>query len=271
MTHHAATEYPRTRLLGVSVDCVSESESVHWICNRAISGRGGFVITVNLDHLRRYRLDESYQSLVESADLVVADGMPLVWASRIRGQPYLPERVAGSTMCLQLCEEAANRGIPIFLLGGDPGIAERAAQILVQQYPELRISGTYCPPFGFERDPASMNRLTDAIAIDPPMIVLVALGSPKQERLIGQLREHYQKHCWMGVGISLSFIAGDVARAPVWMQRVGLEWAHRLAQEPRRLFARYIIYGIPWGFVLLSSALINRFRILRPSPDSKEQ
>lgn len=219
-------------------------------------------MTANLDHLRRCRRDSSYACIVAGADLVVADGMPLVWASRIRGRPYLPERVAGSSMTLGLCEEAVRYRASVFLLGGDPGVAERAAATLVARYPGLCIAGHYCPPFGFESDAALMEELRNEVAAAEPDIVLVALGSPKQERLIEQLREVFPAICWMGVGISLSFVTGDVARAPLWMQRTGLEWFHRLVQEPRRLFARYVIHGVPWFFVLLLNAALQRFKIL---------
>jgi N-acetylglucosaminyldiphosphoundecaprenol N-acetyl-beta-D-mannosaminyltransferase len=107
-----------------------------------------------------------------------------------------------------------------------------------------------------------MEELRNEVAAAEPDIVLVALGSPKQERLIEQLREVFPAICWMGVGISLSFVTGDVARAPLWMQRTGLEWFHRLVQEPRRLFARYVIHGVPWFFVLLLNAALQRFKIL---------
>lgn len=247
----------RTELLGVGLDCVTESEAIDWVCDRAGTS-GGFVVTANLDHLRRCRIDQEYAGLVEQADLVVADGMPLIWASRVRGEPRLPERVAGSTMCLGLCASAAARGLSVFLLGGDPGVAERASTVLKQRYSGLRVVGTYCPPFGFEKDPVRMNELQESVVSADPDLILVALGSPKQERLIQQLMPLIPRACWMGVGISLSFITGDVARAPRWMQRFGLEWVHRLAQEPRRLFSRYVVHGIPWGIYLLACAGTER-------------
>lgn len=254
----------RTHLFAVGIDCVTQTQSVEWICRRAGEGRGGFVVTVNLDHLRRCKKDASYARLVGGADLVVADGMPLIWASRVQGAPLLPERVAGSSMMVELCARAADRGLSIFLLGGDAGVADRAADVLRDRHPEIRIAGTYCPPFGFENDPAETARIESALTDSNPAIVLVALGSPKQERLIERMRSTLPHACWMGVGISLSFITGDVTRAPRWVQRLGLEWVHRLVQEPRRLFQRYIIHGIPWGIRLLAHASLNRFRPAQP-------
>lgn len=249
----------KVELLGVAFDCVTEDEAVDWICSRSASGQGGFIVTANLDHLRRCRTDPTYANLVAMADLVVADGMPLIWASRLRGKPSLPERVAGSTLVLRLCAAAAHRNIQIFLLGGDPSVAERAACKLLKEYPQLVIAGAHCPPFGFENDLQKMSDIKSALSEVNPGIILVALGSPKQERLIEEIRHLHPAACWIGVGISLSFVAGDVARAPIWMQNCGLEWAHRLGQEPRRLFARYILHGIPWGLKLLSLSLFDRF------------
>jgi N-acetylglucosaminyldiphosphoundecaprenol N-acetyl-beta-D-mannosaminyltransferase len=248
----------KIELLGVAFDCVTEEEAVNWICSRSESGQGGFIVTANLDHLRRCRIDPTYAQMVANADLVVADGMPLIWASRLRGKPDLPERVAGSTLVLQLCAAAAHRNISIFLLGGDPGVAERAASVLVQKHPQLVIAGTHCPPFGYEKDSKNMSDIQAALAGSHPGILLVALGSPKQEKLINEVRHIHPGACWIGVGISLSFVTGDVTRAPIWMQQCGMEWVHRLAQEPRRLFARYILHGIPWGLRLLSMSIVDR-------------
>lgn len=257
-----------TTLLGVEFACMTEYQAVAWICERTADGQGSFVITANLDHLRRCKVDDSYRELVHQADLVVADGMPLIWASRLQGPPLLPERVAGSSMTIALCEEAARRGLSMFLLGGDEGVAERAALRLVEKHPAIRIAGHHCPPFGFEHDASEMDRIRTILKEARADIILVALGSPKQEKLIRDIREVSPRSCWIGVGISLSFITGDVVRAPVWVQKSGLEWLHRLVQEPRRLFKRYIIQGIPWGVRLLVHAGIKRFGVFRSTENA---
>ena len=201
--------------------------------------------------------------MLGEADLVVADGAPLVWASRLQGTA-LPERVAGSSLVWTMSEAAAARGGSVFLLGGDPGTAEAAGAVLAERYPGLRIAGTYCPPMGFEDDPAEMDRITRQLANSEADLVYVALGSPKQERLIRRLRREHPEVLpgawWMGVGISLSFICGQVRRAPVWVQKLGLEWGHRLVQEPRRLARRYLVDGIPFAVVLLSGSAGRRLR-----------
>lgn len=253
-----ATTHGRTSLLGVPIDLVTQGAAVEWVCARAEDKRGGVVVTVNLDHLRRCAREPAYAELVSKADLVVADGMPLIWASKVQGPPVLPERVAGSTMMIELCGATALKGIPVFFLGGDPGVAERAGHMLKDRFPGFLLAGTYCPPFGFESDPEELGRIEAALTSASPGIVLVALGSPKQEYLADRLRPLLPHACWIGIGISLSFVTGDVQRAPLWIQKIGMEWLHRLCQEPRRLFRRYIIHGIPWAARLLGHSLIKR-------------
>jgi N-acetylglucosaminyldiphosphoundecaprenol N-acetyl-beta-D-mannosaminyltransferase len=256
--HPNETTHGRTSLLGVPIDLVTQRQAVEWVCDRAVDGQGGVVVTVNLDHLRRCAREPAYAELVCRADLVVADGMPLIWASKVQGPPVLPERVAGSTMMIELCGATAAKGVPVFFLGGDPGVAERAGHMLKERFPGFQLAGTYCPPFGFESDPEEFGRIETALASASPGIVFVALGSPKQEYLADRLRRVLPHACWIGIGISLSFVTGDVQRAPVWIQKIGMEWLHRLCQEPRRLFRRYIIHGIPWAARLLGHSLIKR-------------
>jgi exopolysaccharide biosynthesis WecB/TagA/CpsF family protein len=241
-------------LCGVNLHAIDERECVERILRRSAAGKGGVVVTPNLDHVRRCRRDAEFALLVEKADLVVADGMPLVWASRLQGTP-LPGRIAGSDLISSLSGAAAAAGRSIFLLGGDPGTADAAAEVLRGRYPNIRIAGTCCPPMGFDRDAQRMNEVTSAIVAARPDIVFVALGSPKQERLIDRLRDRLPGTWWLGVGISFSFLSGDVKRAPRWMRATGLEWVHRLVQEPGRLAKRYLVQGIPFAVRLLSGSL----------------
>jgi N-acetylglucosaminyldiphosphoundecaprenol N-acetyl-beta-D-mannosaminyltransferase len=152
---------------------------------------------------------------------------------------------------------AAARGRSVYLLGGLPGAAQAAAAKLHAQFPSLNVAGHHCPPLGFENDPAQMELIISKLAAAQPDIVYVALGSPKQERLIAMLRLVLPQAWWLGVGMSFSFLAGDVCRAPAWMRKSGLEWVHRLAQEPRRLFKRYIVFGIPFALKLLGESALR--------------
>jgi len=255
---------PTVTLKGQPIHAVSEMGAVDYIVTELQAGRGGWCITPNLDHLRRLTRDRKLRALYSHAALIVADGMPLIWASRIQGTP-LPERVAGSSLISSLSAAAGRQGRSIYLLGGAKGTAEQAAEVLKKQYPGVRIAGIYYPEFGFESDEAQVQKLIAHLAAANPDIVYVALGSPKQEWLIGQLRGYLPRAWWLGIGISFSFLSGHVKRAPMWMQRAGLEWLHRLSQEPRRLARRYLVHGLPFAASLFTSAINQRLRSLRMS------
>ncbi|MCG8509038.1 MAG: WecB/TagA/CpsF family glycosyltransferase [Rhodospirillales bacterium] len=256
----------RVTLAGIEIDRVTMREAEDRIIAALAEGRGGWVVTPNLDHLARAHRDPVFLSLVSHADLVLADGMPLIWASRVQGTP-LPERVAGSTLVRSLAARAAEEGRTLFLLGGNPGAAEGAAAALQRETPSLKVTGTYCPPLGFETSEEEMARIEAALEQAKPDLVYVALGSPKQEKLILTLRKRLPQAWWLGVGISLSFLAGEVSRAPAWMQKSGLEWIHRLVQEPRRLWRRYLVNGIPFAVRLLWSSWRRR-GVEPPTADS---
>lgn len=244
---------------GIGFHAVTEAECVAWIMSELAAKRGGWALTANLDHLRRLVQVKAYADLCIGATLVVADGMPVVWASRIQGTP-LPQRVAGSDLVSSVSKAAAAENRSLFLLGGDAGTADAASEILNKRYSGLKIAGTYCPPFGFEHDRDECLRIEQMIARSKPDIVYVALGSPKQEQLIARLRGMFPNIWWLGIGVSFSFLCGRVRRAPQWMQRGGLEWLHRLAQEPSRLAGRYLIDGLPFAFSLLTRAALHRLR-----------
>lgn len=253
---------PTVRLRGVNLHAITEAGCIQHILRSLDRGYGGVVVTPNLDHLRRCLKDVRFGALVTEADLVVADGMPLIWASRLQGTP-LPERVAGSDLISSLSAAAAERDRSVYLLGGDPGTAEGAAQVLRQRHPNLKIAGTHCPPMGFEQDEAATAKMIADVRAARPDIVYVALGSPKQELLIERLRGLVPGAWWLGVGNSFSFLCGQVPRAPLWMQKRGLEWVHRLMHEPRRLFKRYVVMGLPFAAMTFASAagqrVIRRF------------
>lgn len=257
---------PVVRLKGVELHAVTEQEAIEHVLEELDHHRGGTVVTPNLDILRRCTKDLHFAALVSEADVVVPDGMPLVWAAKLQGTP-LPQRVAGSDLITSLNLAAAKRGKTVFFLGGAPGTAEGAAEVLKKRCPDLIVLGTYCPPFGFEDKPEEMTRLIALLEEKRPDIVWVALGSPKQEYLIDRIREVLPESWWLGVGVSFSFLTGQVRRAPRWMQKLGLEWTHRLMQEPRRLFKRYVMVGMPFAGKLMLSALVHRFTVEGGSTD----
>ena len=234
------------------------NEVVNLIVHRHSQGFGGWVVTPNMDILHRLVTDISFRALVNSETTIyTADGAPIIWLSRMLGTP-LPERVTGSDIFVELVAQAATNGKSIFLLGGNPGVAEIAAQKLQEIHPELRVAGCYAPPFGFEGNLEEMEKIREFLVTTRPDIVFVGLGSPKQEKLIALVRDLLPTSWWLGIGVSFSFVAGDVKRAPVWMRRVGLEWFYRVLQEPKRLFKRYFLINIPFAIILFARNLIKR-------------
>lgn len=249
---------PVVRLRGVELHAITERQCIDYILDAIAQGRGGSVVTPNLDILRRCTRDLHFAALVSEADLVVPDGTPLIWASKLAGTP-LPQRVAGSDLIKSLTAAAADAGRSIFLLGGMPGAAEGAADVLKKTSPHLKVAGMLCPPVGFEEKPEEMDRIVRMLTDTKPDIIWVALGSPKQENLINHLRDVLPASWWLGVGISFSFLTGEVKRAPRWLQKIGLEWTHRLIQEPRRLAKRYLVDGLPFFATLMVDSAVLRF------------
>ena len=249
------------QVLGVPLDALTIAQAADQIVRSARAGTGGWVVTPNLDILRRATKDAEFRRLYDATTLRLADGMPLVWASRLKRTP-LPERAAGSDLIFALAARAASEGVSIFLLGGNPGAAEKTAIELSRRHPGIQIAGVECPPPGFDSNEQSVRALIERVSAANPGIVLVALGCPKQEKLIEAMRTHMPRAWFLGIGITFSFVAGEVRRAPMWMRRVGLEWSHRLLQEPRRLGKRYLVDGVPFALWLMA---ISACEGLRPS------
>jgi N-acetylglucosaminyldiphosphoundecaprenol N-acetyl-beta-D-mannosaminyltransferase len=242
---------------GAALDAATEAECVRFVLDELDAGRGGSIETMNVDHLLQFVQVPSFAALCGRATLVVADGMPLVWASRLLGTP-LPERVTGADLLWSLSEGAKARGRSVFLLGGEPGTAERAAQILVERFPALRLAGTLCLEIRAQQDGPAVAAIGAVLATTAPDIVFVALGAPKQELLIELLRGRLHATWWVGVGGAFSFACGAKRRAPAFMRHAGLEWLYRLGQEPRRLARRYLVRDLPFAVMLLVRVLLRR-------------
>lgn len=232
----------RVRIGQADFDNVDLAEAIARIDAMVERGTPSLVVTPNVDHLIRMEHDADYAALVAKADLVLADGQPILFASYLIRHP-LKARVAGSDLFPALCAHAADKRYRVFFLGGDPGAADEARDVLVARHPELHVVGTHCPPYGFEQDPAQDAAAAEAVRSARPDILFVGLGSPKQERWIARHQDDLGVPVSIGVGVSFSFVSGQVKRAPVWMQRIGLEWMHRLLAEPGRLWRRYLLRG----------------------------
>jgi N-acetylglucosaminyldiphosphoundecaprenol N-acetyl-beta-D-mannosaminyltransferase len=232
-------------LMGLSFQPLDEDGVIRHIVAEISDDRGGWLVNPNTDVLRRTYQSDEIRKLVSQATLRIADGVPLLWLSRIAGLP-LRHRVAGTDLISSLSEAATMAGIKIVLLGGrDAAIAEAAAAAMKERYPNGTIAA-YSPPFGFEKDDEEMQKINLLVATNSPAIIFCGVGFPKQEYMMLGLQERF-KNCWfIGSGASIDLVAGKFRRAPEWMQRAGLEWLYRLALEPRRLFRRYIIDDLPF-------------------------
>ena len=212
-------------------------------------GLGGWIVTANLDFVQRANADTDALALYREADLIVADGAPLIWAARLMGRP-LAERVAGSDLVWSLAERAALEGRSLYLLGGDGEDAATAAETLRTRFPELRIAGVSNPWLSSPPTATELEGVRRDVLAAEPDLLYAGFGSPKQELVIEALRDALPATWMMGCGISLSLIAGTRPRAPRWMQIVGIEWVHRMWSEPRRLGPRYL-RNIPFAIGLL--------------------
>ncbi|MCK2213219.1 WecB/TagA/CpsF family glycosyltransferase [Actinomadura sp. ATCC 31491] len=252
-----AVRQGRVRVGGVGFDAVREEEVVDRVADALAAGRGGRIVTPNVDICRLAATDPALRDLVTSADLVVADGMPLVWASRLLGTP-LPARVTGADLLWSLSGLAARRGWPVYLLGGPLGAPQRAARALVRAFPGLRVCGAHAPSHGFDAGREGREAVRRKVVAARPRLVLVGLGFPRQDRLIADLRLDLPRAWFLGCGAAIAFAAGVVPRAPGWMRRAGLEWAYRLMAEPARLARRYLVDDLPFAARLLGRCLAAR-------------
>ncbi len=240
----------RVYILGVNVDNISIGGTIEKIEESIKNCRCAYIVTPNVHHLIILQRDEMFKKVYQDADLAIPDGMPLIWASKFLGMP-LQERVSGSDLVPVLCKLANEKRYKIFFLGGRPGAAQKAKEVLENRYPGIPIVGTYCPPFGFENDEAENRKIIETIKTAKPDMLLVGLGAPKQEKWIHKNYKELNVPVSIGIGVTFEFISGIIKRAPQWMQRMGLEWAWRLMMEPRRLWKRYLIEDMQFFWLII--------------------
>lgn len=228
---------PRATIWGLPLVCVRRSQAVDLVEQLIAGGRPHFFITANLHYAMLTDRDPRLADVNRRAAFLVADGMPLVWYSRLR-QRHLPERVAGADLIYELCQRAALRGHRVFLLGGAPGVAVAAAQDLCRRFPGLHIAGVESPPFR-PLTTQEQGDLIGRIRHARPDLLLIAFGQPKGELWLSENCHALGVPVCVQIGATLDFVAGRVRRAPRWLQRLGLEWVFRAVQEPRRLAPRY--------------------------------
>ncbi len=252
------TALARVAIAGVEVDPYTLEGAVRRIAEHARTGGPPvFVVTPNTHHVSMLQGSASFREIYRAAWLSLADGVPLVWASRVLDTP-LPGRVNGTDLFEALCATAAEQGLRVFLLGGRPGAADRAAAVLRARHPALSVAGTYCPPLGFENDAEELRRIRDVVRAAAPHLLFVGLGAPKQESWMHRHAGETGVPVSVGIGVSFELVAGMVRRAPRWMQRAGLEWLYRLAMEPRRLWKRYAVANPHFVWLVVRQYLQRR-------------
>ncbi len=222
---------------GLPLSPMTRGEATSAVLRLIAEGRPTYFITANTHYAMLTAHRPELRPVNDRAAFILADGAPLVWASR-RGPVPLPERVAGSDLIYDLAEAAARHGRGIYLLGGGEGVAEEASRKLRSLYPGLRIVGTACPPPGSLAGEGCRRIIADVRAARPDLL-LVALGQPKGELWLAEHCEELGVPVGVQVGASLDFVAGRARRAPRALQRVGMEWAYRMWREPARLAPRY--------------------------------
>jgi len=240
---------PSLSILGVPFDNVTTDQTLEAISGMIASRRPHYIATANVDFTALALYDEELRRILLDAHLVVCDGMPLVWASHWLGNA-LPERVAGSDLVPKLLAIAEEKNWSVFFLGGQKEVATMAVQKVRELHPKLRIAGVLSPPFKplHEMDHAA---ICAEIRTSAPDLLFVSFGCPKQEKWIAMNYQRAGAPVTIGVGATIDFLAGHMQRAPLWMQKTGLEWLYRLLQEPRRLFKRYatdfVVFGLTIG------------------------
>lgn len=254
----SATGHGRAVLAGLELDRSTEAQVVADVLDALKHERGGWVATPNVDICRAAWRDDDTAAMLAGASVTVPDGMPLIWATRLRGDP-LPERVTGASLIFSLTEAAAAHGRSVYFLGGEPGVPELAATRLTCRYPDLLVAGTDSPPFGFENTPDGVDIVRGKLLAASPDIVFVGLGFPKQENLITVLAPSLPRAWFVACGAAIPFAAQTLPRAPLWMQHSGLEWLFRLHSEPRRLARRYLVNDLAFATGLLVSSAAQRF------------
>lgn len=221
-----------------------------------LNDRGGFVVTPNVDHMVKLQDDAELQAVYQVADYRVCDSKIIEYVLKLLGTP-IKEKISGSDLFPAFYEyNKANATTKIFLLGAKEGVADRARQNINEKVGREIIVDSYSPSFGFEQNPDECEYILERIKQSGATVLAVGLGAPKQEKWIAKYRHQLPNiKIFLAIGATIDFEAGEKARSPQWMSQVGLEWMHRLASEPQRLWKRYLIESLPFFALVLQYKL----------------
>ena len=248
--YRCAVTLKRLQLGKIPIDVLSFAEALDAVDRLVEAREGGFVFTPNVDHIVTVEDNPEFEAAYQRASLSLADGTPLVWASRLFDTP-LPERIAGSDLVGPLLERAGQKNWRVAFLGAGPGVAEKAAAVARARW-GTNVVSTDAPMVDL-KDGAQLDAIGARLAEARADLVLMAFGAPKQELLIARIAKRVKPAVLLGIGASLDFIAGTVKRAPLLFRRTGFEWLYRLGQEPRRLWRRYLVNDPKFALILLRS------------------
>lgn len=247
-------KFSKQPLLNVKVNNLTSKEALDCIESLVKSEKKSYVVAVNVDVIVKNDTDPYLNKIIGDANIVLVDGMPLVWFSKITNHPII-EKVSGSDIVPLVCKLAAKKGYSLFILGGKSSVLNKAKENLEHSLPSIKIVGTYSPPIGFENNNEEIKKINEMINLSNPDFLIVCLGCPKQEKWIYENYLKYNAKVSICAGATIDFLAGNIKRAPSWISKIGLEWFYRFMQEPKRLFKRYFIDDLKIFKICLSSII----------------
>lgn len=244
-----ATKTTRYDFLGLPVDALTRDEALARVAELARTPEPSHVLFLNVDVMVKADKNPSLKEAIERSDVSLMDGKPPLNVARRRGIP-LPEKVSGSDFVPAVCAMAEKEGLSVFILGGKEGVPEAARDNLLAAHSHLKVAGAYSPKFGFEKDPAELEKINCMLTDTKPDILLACLSCPKQEIFVDGNKGIYKAPVSISCGATVDFLAGNVQRAPEWVSHAGLEWLYRFLKEPKRLFKRYFVDS--WHFLAMA-------------------
>jgi N-acetylglucosaminyldiphosphoundecaprenol N-acetyl-beta-D-mannosaminyltransferase len=254
------TEPLRANVLGVGVHAVNPRTAIEFVESSIVSGRRGYICVTGVHGVMEANRNNEFRDTMDRAMLVLPDGMPTVWVGRLQRHRDM-HRVFGPEFMAAICARSAENGFTHFLYGGNPGVAEQLGCNLRKRFPGMKVVGTYTPPFR-PLTVSELEELRDAIECAKPDIIWVGLSTPKQEQFMAEMIDVLNCKLMVGVGAAFDIHTNRIKDAPRWVKNAGLQWLHRLCQEPSRLWRRYLInnFSFLWHLGLQISG-IQRFEL----------
>jgi len=238
-SENTVVQHARCNVLGVGVSAIDMKAAVGLADDHLQNARKGYICVTGVHGVIEAQSNPDFLRILNGSAITTPDGMPTVWVGRLQGHRSM-NRVYGPDFMLELCSHSVQRGYRHFLYGGKPGVADKLAEVLTKKFHGLQIVGTYTPPFR-KLNATEEEELAARFKILQPDVVWVGLSTPKQEIFMAEYIDKLDTKLMVGVGAAFDIHTGNIADAPAWMKVAGLQWLHRLFQEPRRLWKRYLI------------------------------